>query len=35
MIFRNCVDMAVTSLLYHCKYITKFILLLQKFAVGW
>jgi len=34
-IFRNYVDMAVTSLLYHCKYINKFILLLRRFAIGW
>ena len=33
-IVHNCLDMAVTSLLYHCKYITKFILLLRKSAVG-
>ena len=24
----NCLDMAVTSLMYHCKYINKFLLLL-------
>ena len=26
--------MAVSSLMYHCKYINKFVLLQQKFAVG-
>jgi len=26
--------MAVTSLMYHCKYIDKFVLLQQKTAVG-
>jgi len=32
-IIHNCLDMAV-SLLYHCEYITKFILLMRKSAVG-
>jgi len=30
----NHVDMAVTSLTYHCKYINKFDLLLLKSAFG-
>jgi len=32
-IVHNCLDMAVTSLMYHCQYINKFVLLLQKSAV--
>ena len=30
----NCLDMAVASLMYHCKYIDKFVFLLRKSAVG-
>ena len=33
-IVHNCLDMTVTSLMYHFKYINKFIVLLQKSAVG-
>jgi len=33
-IVHNCQNIAVTSLIYHCKYINKFILLQQTFAVG-
>jgi len=33
-VVHNCLDMAVTSLFHHCKYFTKFILLLRKSAVG-
>ena len=33
-IVHNCLDMAVASLMYHCKYINKFILVLRKSAVG-
>jgi len=32
-IVHNCLDMAATSLMYHCKYIKNFVLLLRKFAV--
>jgi len=34
LIFQNCLDMAVASLMYHCKYINEFVLLLRKSAVG-
>jgi len=33
-IVHSCLDMAVATLLYHCKYITKLILLLRKSPVG-
>jgi len=26
----NCLDTAITNLMYHCKYINKFVLLLRK-----
>jgi len=30
MIVHNCLDMAVTSMMCHCKYINKFVILLGK-----
>jgi len=33
-IVHNSLEPAVTSLMYHCKYINKFVLLQQKFNVG-
>jgi len=29
----KCLDMAIANLMYHCKYINKFVLLLRKSAV--
>jgi len=33
-IVHNCLDMAITNLMYHCKNINKFVLLLRKSAVA-
>jgi len=33
-IVHNCLEQAVISLMYHCKFINKFVLFHQKFAVG-
>jgi len=35
LVMNYCLDMAVASLMYHCKYINKFVLVLRKSAVGW
>jgi len=32
-IVHNCLNIAVASLMHHCKYINKFVLLQQQFAV--
>jgi len=33
-IVHNCLEKAVINLMYHCKFINKFVLLQQKFVVG-
>jgi len=33
-IVHNCRERAIISLMYHCKFINKFVLLQKKFAVG-